>query len=85
MKNIKFLINKNKIDKKILSDLKNLKIFIGEIKLQYCQMFIKKGEMSPTGCVLSSDLITPSFTHLSVGSGTSTWMIKSEKIYQKLN
>ena len=35
--------------------------------------------MSPTGCVLVSDLITPSFTHLCVGSGISLWKVDVNK------
>ena len=38
--------------------------------------------MSPTGCVLVSDKISPSFTHLSVGSGISFWSIEVDKNFE---
>ena len=41
--------------------------------------------MSPTGCVLVSDLITPSFTHLCVGSGISLWKVDVNKNFDVKN
>ncbi len=79
MKNINFL-NDDKLDKKIIIDLKK---FQNEDKNNRITILpdahLKRGEMSPTGCVLISDKIFPSFTHLSVGSGISMWTIEVEK------
>jgi len=76
---IKNLSNK-KIDNKIKKDLNNFQKINKKNKI--CVMpdiHKKKGEMSPTGCVLISDNIVPSFTHLCVGSGISGWEIEVEK------
>lgn len=77
---INFLTKKNKIKKNILLDIVNFqKIhYNNEISI-LPDIHQKKGEMSPTGCVLVSDLITPSFTHLCVGSGISLWKVDVNK------
>ena len=76
MQNINFLKNKIKIKNEIISDLKNFQKIDKNNKISVLpDVHLKKGEMSPTGCVLVSDKITPSFTHLSVGSGISSWSI----------
>jgi len=80
MKNINFLKGNTKIKKKIFKDLVNFKKIKKNNKITILpDIHLKKGEMSPTGCVLVSDKITPSFTHLSVGSGISLWSIDIEK------
>ena len=76
---INFLTKKNKIKKSILLILLIFKKFTITIKFRFYLIFTKKGEMSPTGCVLVSDLITPSFTHLCVGSGISLWKVDVNK------
>ena len=38
--------------------------------------------MSPTGCVLISDRIVPSFTHLTIGSGISLWSIEIDEKFE---
>ena len=79
MKNINFL-NNNKINKKIIHDIKKFQKIDKNNKISVLpDIHQKKGEMSPTGCVLVSDKVTPSFTHLSVGSGISLWSIEVEK------
>ena len=77
MQNINFLKNKIKIENKIIKDLKNFQKIDKANRISVLpDVHLKKGEMSPTGCVLVSNKITPSFTHLSVGSGISLWSIE---------
>ena len=77
MQNINFLKNKIKIENKIIKDLKNFQKIDKANRISVLpDIHLKKGEMSPTGCVLVSNKITPSFTHLSVGSGISLWSIE---------
>jgi len=77
---INFLKNKNSIEKKIIKDLKNFQKIDKNNKISVLpDVHLKKGEMSPTGCVLVSSKITPAFTHLSVGSGISAWSIEVDK------
>ena len=79
MKNINYL-NNSKINQKIINEIKNFQSIDKNNKISVLpDVHLKKGEMSPTGCVLVSDKITPSFTHLSVGSGISSWSIEVEK------
>lgn len=80
MSKINFLKNKNSIEKKIIKDLKNFQKIDKNNKISVLpDVHLKKGEMSPTGCVLVSSKITPAFTHLSVGSGISAWSIEVDK------
>lgn len=79
MKNINYL-NNSKINKKIINEVKNFQKINKNNRISVLpDVHLKKGEMSPTGCVLVSNKITPSFTHLSVGSGISLWSIEVEK------
>lgn len=79
MEKIKNLSNK-KIDKKIKEDLINFQKIDKNNKITVLpDVHQKKGEMSPTGCVLVSSKISPAFTHLSVGSGISAWSIEVDK------
>lgn len=82
MKNINFL-NNNKPEKKIITDLKKFLEVDKKNKISVLpDVHLKRGEMSPTGCVLVSDKILPSFTHLSVGSGISFWSIEVDKNFE---
>ena len=82
MKNINYL-NNNKPEKKIITDLKKFLKVDKKNKISVLpDVHLKRGEMSPTGCVLVSDKISPSFTHLSVGSGISFWSIEVDKNFE---
>ena len=53
MQNINFLKNKNKIKNEIISDLKKFQKIDKDNKISVLpDVHLKKGEMSPTGCVL---------------------------------
>ena len=83
MTKINSLRNKKNINKKIINDLINFQKIDKNNKISILpDVHLKRGEMSPTGCVLVSDKITPSFTHLSVGSGISVWSIEVEKNFK---
>lgn len=77
---IKFVNKKN--NKKNLSHLSDLNELVKKEDLSsdiivFPDFHVKKGEMSPTGIAFSSrKKIYPSFTHLTVGSGISAWIIK---------
>ena len=78
MKKIKYTIKK--VNKNIKDDLNSfLKIpSVHSNLIALPDIHLKRGEMSPTGCVLiSRNEIIPSFTHLAVGSGMSAWIIKN--------
>ena len=60
MSKINYLKDKKKIDKKIYNDLKNFQKINNDINITVLpDIHYKKGEMSPTGCVLVSDKIIP--------------------------
>lgn len=85
MEKIKNLSNK-KIDKKIKEDLVNFQKINKNNRICILpDIHQKKGEMSPTGTVLISDRIVPSFTHLCVGSGISSWQIEVNEDYDIKN
>lgn len=94
MPNIKRFTNIK--DNKIENDIKNfLKVLNKRSKVILLpDLHYKRGEMSPTGSVLlTENEVVPCFTHLNVGSGISSWIIKTnnlrenhiEKLFKKLS
>ena len=94
MPNIKRFTNikNNKIEKDIKRFLDILNKKSKAILLP--DLHYKRGEMSPTGSVLlTENEVVPCFTHLNVGSGISSWIIKTdnlkenhiEKLFKKLS
>ena len=86
MQKIKYLIDENLVSKKIKEDIKK---FVSIEKNNQASILpdihMKKGEMSPTGSILLSKKIIPSYTHLSIGSGISTWTFEVEKGFEVEN
>lgn len=76
MGKIKYVTNNiNKFIKKDLNEFSKITNVKKVIALH--DIHLKRGEMSPTGSILLSNKeIIPSFTHLTVGSGISAWIIK---------
>jgi len=81
--NFKILSKKKKIDNLIYKDLIRFLNIDKKNKITVLpDVHQKKGEMSPTGCVLISDRIVPSFTHLTIGSGISLWSIEIDEKFE---
>ncbi len=86
IKRINYLLNKKNISKKIRLELNKFLILHKSNKISvFPDIHLKKGEMSPTGCSMSSEKIYPAFTHLSIGSGISTWVIEINNNYNLNN
>ncbi len=80
MNKINFLVKKKNVNHKIIKDIKKFVELEKENQVSvFPDIHSKRGEMSPTGSVLLSKKIIPSYTHLSIGSGISTWCFETEK------
>ena len=93
MKKIFYTIKTNNLVKKDLEKFSLIKNILRPI-IALPDIHLKRGEMSPTGSVLFlENAISPCFTHLSVGSGLSAWIIKNftddekilDKVFKKLS
>ena len=83
MKKIFYTIKTNNLVKQDLKKFSLIRNSLNPI-VALPDIHFKRGEMSPTGSVLlSENAIIPCFTHLSVGSGLSAWVIKNLKIEKK--
>ena len=84
MDKIKFLTSRKSVNNTIIQDIKEfLKLDKENQASVFPDIHLKKGEMSPTGSVLISKKIIPSYTHLSIGSGISTWSFETEKNFDE--
>ena len=82
MSKIRFFTTKKAISNIITKDIKNfLKLDKRNQVSIFPDIHLKRGEMSPTGSVFLSKKIIPSYTHLSIGSGISTWSFETEKSF----
>ena len=76
MKKIFYTIKTNDLVKQDLKKFSLIKNILSPI-VALPDIHLKRGEMSPTGSVsMLKNSIAPCFTHLSVGSGLSAWIIK---------
>ena len=83
MKKIFYTIKTNNLVKQDLKKFSLIRNSLNPI-VALPDIHFKREEMSPTGSVLlSENAIIPCFTHLSVGSGLSAWVIKDLKIDKK--